>query len=139
MLKPWTPIIINKLIIFEKDSVYEGSILVIGQVLRMARHLHSTGQFDMDGSHFKKAKSHPKLSGFLKNFIYSDGNNHLHPVALAHHANEECEDNWSQFLSFVWSQLFPENSPTSSSSSSGLDSVVLSSPASGDSLSNEDF
>jgi hypothetical protein len=87
----------NRLVINTVDSPlgprYNGSIMVLGPIVRMAESPGSTRQFDCDGSHFKSS-----LPGFLKCIIYIDANQSVFPVLIAHDISEESSATWGNII-----------------------------------------
>ena len=99
----------NKLHIIQRHQVYLGSYLVIGPSVRLARHEHSTYQFDVDGSHFKEPRRKKACPGFLRALTYTDATGSIYPVVLGHESREECEASYTDMMEIFFGLFSAEN------------------------------
>lgn len=84
---------------------YQGSRMILGPVVRMARAEGSTLQFDFDGSHMNG------MPGFIKAVVYTDANAHYFPVVIAHDIVEESGPTWGRFIETFLSAVPEANTP----------------------------
>ena len=93
------------------DGVYQRCTMILGPVVRLSR-TYSTGQFDIDGTYFKKINvktgkhmNAAPSAGFLKAVCYSDGNNCYYPIAVQHDTCEESKDGYKHLLECLWTSF----------------------------------
>ena len=112
----------NKLIITNTTdligrTVYQASFLVIGPVLRMARHPGCTHQYDADGSFFKNEPRKHRMSGRCKAIVLTDANGQIWPLIIVHDTQSESIESWQRTF-----KIFFELVPKAKTSISGIGS-----------------
>jgi hypothetical protein len=113
-----------------KDGIYQRCTIIFGPVVRLSQ-TQSTGQYDVDGTYFKKIniktgkqrRSSPH-AGFLKGICYSDGNNCYYPIAIQHDTCEESKAGYKHMLNSLWT-AFPHTASDQNAYASDRDSGLL--------------
>ena len=110
-----------------EDGTYKRSTMIIGPVARLSK-VHSTGQYDVDGTYFKLSTKITapslRLPGFIKGIVYSDANNCYYPLAIQHDCVEESEDGYRQLLENLWRE-FPHTASETNAYGSDRDTGLL--------------
>src|SRR3989338_7124281 len=110
------------------DGTYERSTMIIGPVVRLSK-VHSTGQYDVDGTYFKRQRETTGrsiiLPGFLKGIVYSDSNNSYHLIAIQHDIFEESEKGYRHLFESMWRE-FPHTGSKENAYECDRDSGLLS-------------
>ncbi|MCW0218673.1 MAG: hypothetical protein OJI67_10155, partial [Prosthecobacter sp.] len=110
------------------DGTYIRSTFILGPAVRLSAK-HSTGQYDVDGTYFRRLKEKKRtrqllLPGFIKGVVYSDANNSYYPIAIQHDTVEETEDGYRHLLANLWDQ-FPHTSTPATAYGADRDTGLL--------------